>query len=89
MGVIPISLIELLKGAHGIIGFAVSCDLTAMTNVDSRFTDDLQTPTAPKRDWLNIATVDLFWFHWSLQPISHCAGEPLLDFTNVDKMFDV
>uniref|UniRef100_A0A915KNH9 Uncharacterized protein n=1 Tax=Romanomermis culicivorax TaxID=13658 RepID=A0A915KNH9_ROMCU len=39
MGVVPISLIELLKGAHGIIRFAASCDLTAMTNVDIRFTD--------------------------------------------------
>uniref|UniRef100_A0A915HSF3 3'-5' exonuclease domain-containing protein n=1 Tax=Romanomermis culicivorax TaxID=13658 RepID=A0A915HSF3_ROMCU len=39
MGVIPISLIELLKGARGIIRFAVSCDLTTMINVDIRFTD--------------------------------------------------
>uniref|UniRef100_A0A915L9E4 Uncharacterized protein n=1 Tax=Romanomermis culicivorax TaxID=13658 RepID=A0A915L9E4_ROMCU len=39
MGVVPISLIELLKGTRGIIRFAASCNLTAMTNVDIRFAD--------------------------------------------------
>uniref|UniRef100_A0A915IZC0 Uncharacterized protein n=1 Tax=Romanomermis culicivorax TaxID=13658 RepID=A0A915IZC0_ROMCU len=48
MGVVPISLRELLKGARGIVGFAVSCDLTAMTNVNIRFTDErkLATPSS-------------------------------------------
>uniref|UniRef100_A0A915J7G1 3'-5' exonuclease domain-containing protein n=1 Tax=Romanomermis culicivorax TaxID=13658 RepID=A0A915J7G1_ROMCU len=32
MGVIPISLIDLLKSARGIVRFAANCDLTAMAN---------------------------------------------------------
>uniref|UniRef100_A0A915KHQ2 Uncharacterized protein n=1 Tax=Romanomermis culicivorax TaxID=13658 RepID=A0A915KHQ2_ROMCU len=39
MGIVPISLINLLKNARGIIGFTTNCDLTAMANVDIRFAD--------------------------------------------------
>uniref|UniRef100_A0A915IV62 Uncharacterized protein n=1 Tax=Romanomermis culicivorax TaxID=13658 RepID=A0A915IV62_ROMCU len=39
MGIIPISLINLLQNARGIISFTSNCDLTAMANVDVRFAD--------------------------------------------------
>uniref|UniRef100_A0A915IA64 Uncharacterized protein n=1 Tax=Romanomermis culicivorax TaxID=13658 RepID=A0A915IA64_ROMCU len=55
MGVIPISLIDLLKSAREIIGFAANCVLTAMANVDIRFADERQLPTSSsdstKRNW--------------------------------------
>uniref|UniRef100_A0A915JT75 Uncharacterized protein n=1 Tax=Romanomermis culicivorax TaxID=13658 RepID=A0A915JT75_ROMCU len=48
MGIVPISLINLLKNAGGIIGFTANCDLTAMAN-------EGQVPTSSsnstKRNW--------------------------------------
>uniref|UniRef100_A0A915KF82 3'-5' exonuclease domain-containing protein n=1 Tax=Romanomermis culicivorax TaxID=13658 RepID=A0A915KF82_ROMCU len=39
MGIVPMSLINLLQNARGIIGFASNCDLTVMANIDIRFAD--------------------------------------------------